>query len=276
MGLLSGHWVCGSAFASRCGRTPWLSPRGLSLRHGIAPALPAPTGYRFASAPVRFNCVIFCRVARSGPLIAGVSFSQCLGATSNSHSHSQPCCSHSWQTGLHSRHCSRYRQQRAHGGRPTLEPQPIKPLFDAANLTIFWQTAAPPAEQTHIFQKFSPASGGIGGLPPTLSRRLGRYLDMSKFQCSLSRAPRLSGSRALLSFHSGFRSGRSRFALRAALVLSDFRVVHENAEGRRANRIRRRSRVVRNRGKRARIRAKVRATASSAHTEADRVCRVAV
>ena len=32
---------------------------------------------------------------------------------------------------------------------------------------------------------------------------------------SWSRAPRLSGSRALLSFHSGSRSGRFRFALRA-------------------------------------------------------------
>lgn len=165
MGLLLGHWVCGSALSPLWSHpvafdtVPFASTRDCSR----------PTGAHRAQICIcsrAFNCVIFCRVARSGPLIAGVSFSQCLGATSNSHSHSQPCCSHSWQTGLHSRHCSRYRQQRAHGGRPTLEPQPIKPLFDAANLTIFWQTAAPTATQTRIFQKFSPASGGIGGLSP--------------------------------------------------------------------------------------------------------------
>ncbi len=79
--------------------------------------------------------------------ILGFVVRACIGATSSSHSHSKPRCSHSWQTHLHSCHCSRYRRQHARGGSLLPGSQPVKPLFDAANLTIFWQTAT--ASGTH-------------------------------------------------------------------------------------------------------------------------------
>ena len=83
------------------------------------------------------------------------------------------------------------------------------------------------------------------------------------------RAPRLSGSRAILSFHQALALGRFRFALRAALRFNRG-IVHEKAEGRRAVRKRNRSRVVRIRGKRARRRTMVRGTASSTNAEPNR------
>lgn len=59
-----------------------------------------------------------------------------------------------------------------------------------------------------------------------------------------------------------------RFGLRPVFVLFDYRVFRKKAEGRREVRRRSRSRVVRIRAGRARIRAIVRATASRADTKA--------